>query len=66
VCVCVCVCVCNSPGCPETHFVDQADLELTDICLPLPSECPVKRHHHTWFEKSFFICNFSTYDYLII
>jgi hypothetical protein len=27
VCVCVCVCVC-SPGCPGTHSVDQAGLEL--------------------------------------
>jgi hypothetical protein len=24
-----------SPGCPGTHFVDQAGLELTEICLPL-------------------------------
>jgi hypothetical protein len=28
-----------SPDCPETHFVDQADLRLTEICLPLPPEC---------------------------
>jgi hypothetical protein len=28
-----------SPGCPGTHFVDQADLELTEIHLPLPPEC---------------------------
>jgi hypothetical protein len=37
VCVCVCVCVCMvfrdrvslcSPGCPGTHFVDQAGLKL--------------------------------------
>jgi hypothetical protein len=42
VCVCVCVCVCVfrdrvslcSPGCPGTHFVDQAGLELK-IHLPL-------------------------------
>ena len=39
-CVCVCilfwsVCVC-SLGCPETHSVEQAGLELTEICLPLP------------------------------
>jgi hypothetical protein len=25
-----------SPGCPGAHFVDQAGLELTEICLPLP------------------------------
>ena len=28
-----------SPGCPGTSSVDQAGLELTEICLPLPSEC---------------------------
>jgi hypothetical protein len=27
------------PGWPGTHFVDQAALELTNICLPLPPEC---------------------------
>jgi hypothetical protein len=39
VCVCVCVCVCvfrdrvslRSPGCPETHSVDQASLELRSL-----------------------------------
>jgi hypothetical protein len=25
-----------SPGCPETHSVDQAGLEFPEICLPLP------------------------------
>ena len=25
--------------CPGTHSVDQAGLELTEICLPLPPEC---------------------------
>ena len=29
----------NSPDCPEIHFVNQAGFKLTDICLPLPSEC---------------------------
>ena len=28
-----------SPGCPGTHPVDQAGLKLTEIHLPLPSEC---------------------------
>jgi hypothetical protein len=29
-----------SPGCPGTHFVDQAGLELNlEIRLPLPPEC---------------------------
>ena len=28
-----------SPGCPRTHFVDQAGLELTEILLPLFLEC---------------------------
>jgi hypothetical protein len=27
-----------SPGCPGTHSVDQAGLELKEICLPLPPE----------------------------
>ena len=31
--------LCNSPGCPGTHLIDQAGLELTDACLPLPPEC---------------------------
>ena len=39
-CVCVCVCVCVvfqdrvslcTPGCPGTHFVDQAGLELRNL-----------------------------------
>lgn len=29
----------NSPGCPGTRFVDQADLKLSKFCLPLPSLC---------------------------
>ena len=33
------VSLCNSPGCPGTSSVDQAGLELTEICLPLPPEC---------------------------
>ena len=28
-----------SPGCPETHSVDQAGLELTEIHMPLPLKC---------------------------
>ena len=28
-----------SPGCPGTHSVDQAGLELTEICLPLLPKC---------------------------
>ena len=28
-----------STGCPGTHYVDQAGLELTEIHLPLPPEC---------------------------
>ena len=27
-----------SPGCPETHCVDQSGIELTEIHLPLPSK----------------------------
>jgi hypothetical protein len=29
----------HSPGCPETHNVVQAGLQLTEICLPLPPQC---------------------------
>lgn len=29
----------HSPGCPGTHCVDQANLELSEICLILPPEC---------------------------
>uniref|UniRef100_A0A8C8W738 SKP1 component POZ domain-containing protein n=1 Tax=Peromyscus maniculatus bairdii TaxID=230844 RepID=A0A8C8W738_PERMB len=29
----------NSPGCPGTPFVDQAGLELSEICLPLSPKC---------------------------
>ena len=32
------------PGCPGTHSVDQAGLELTEIHLPLPPECWDLRH----------------------
>jgi hypothetical protein len=28
-----------SPSCPGPCSVDQAGLELTEICLPLPPEC---------------------------
>ena len=29
----------NHPAYPGTHFVDQAGLQLTEICLPLSSKC---------------------------
>ena len=40
--------LCNSSGCPETHFVDQNDLKLREIHLPLLLSSEVKgvRHHH--------------------
>ncbi|CAO2588626.1 hypothetical protein LEMLEM_LOCUS5059 [Lemmus lemmus] len=28
-----------APGCPGAYFVDRADLELIEICLPLPPKC---------------------------
>ena len=31
--------LCGSPGCLGTHSVDQAGLELIDICLFLPPKC---------------------------
>jgi hypothetical protein len=33
--------LCNF-GCPGTYSVDQTGFELTEICLPLPSECCIK------------------------
>ena len=32
------VSLCNSPESPGTHFVDQAGIDLTEICLLLLSE----------------------------
>lgn len=34
-------------GCPGTHSVEEAGLELTEIYLPLPPECEIKGvcHH---------------------
>ena len=32
------VSLCSS-GCPGTHYVNQAGLKLTEICLPLPVKC---------------------------
>lgn len=34
----------HSPGCPQTQYVDQAGLELREICLPLPFEKWDERH----------------------
>lgn len=28
-----------SPGRPETHYTDQASLQVIKTCLPLPREC---------------------------
>jgi hypothetical protein len=32
---------------PGTHYVDQAGLDLTEICLPLPLRTGVGVYHHT-------------------
>lgn len=29
----------SCPGCPGTHYTNQAGLKLTEICLPLSLEC---------------------------
>ena len=29
-----------SPGCPGTHYLEQATFKLTEACLPLPPERP--------------------------
>ena len=31
--------LCGFGACPGTHSVDQAGLKLTEICVPLPTEC---------------------------
>lgn len=31
--------LCNNHGYPETHFVNQLSLKLTEIGLPLPPKC---------------------------
>ncbi|KAL6082056.1 hypothetical protein STEG23_003110, partial [Scotinomys teguina] len=31
----------KGPGCPETHYEDQAGFELTEIRMPLPPKCRV-------------------------
>ena len=31
--------LCNSSGCPGTHSVDHAGLEVIEILLLLPTEC---------------------------
>ena len=36
--------LCNSPGCPGSHSVDQTDLKLTEIHLPLAPEFWNYRH----------------------
>lgn len=35
-----------SSGCPGTHSLDQAGLEPTEICRPLPPGCGIKSMHH--------------------
>jgi hypothetical protein len=39
-----------SPGCPGTHFIDQAGLKLTQksACLSLPSAGIKGVCHHAW------------------
>jgi hypothetical protein len=49
-----------SPGCPGTHFVDQAGLE-SEIHLPLPPKCWITgmRHHcpaHTQCFLKIYVC----------
>ena len=39
----------HSPGWPRTYYVDQADLELTESCLPLLGlkACAATTHHYS-------------------
>lgn len=38
----------GSAGCPGTHHVDQAGLELTEIHLSASQVLGLKGIHHTW------------------
>jgi hypothetical protein len=41
--------------CPGTHYVDQAGLKLTEICLPLLLSARIKNMgHYTWLTYYFF------------
>jgi hypothetical protein len=56
-----------SPGCPQTPFVDQAGLELTDIpYLCLPSAGIKGRHHHHHWPKKFLIFFLLLYPHLVL
>lgn len=35
-----------SSGCPRTYSIHEGGLELTEICLPLPSSARIKGLHH--------------------
>jgi hypothetical protein len=67
-CVCMCVCVCDrvslcSPGCPGTHFVDQAGIELRN----LPASAGIKGvHHRTWRCWSFVRCSLALGGSIVI
>ena len=40
------VSLCIRPSCPGTHFVDQAGLEHTEICLPQAPSAGIKGMSH--------------------
>ena len=40
------VSLCKLSCCSETRYVDQADLEFAETCLPLPPECWIKGLRH--------------------
>ena len=45
-----------SHGWPATHYVDQAGLRLTEICLLLPPECWDLKVCTTTLSKNLFMC----------
>ena len=47
-----------SPGCPRTHSVDQAGLELRSACLYLPKAGIKGRCHHRPAQSFFFFFSF--------
>jgi hypothetical protein len=52
-----------SPCCPRIHSIDQAILELTEICLSLPLGAMTKGISHYYLGKHFFLFLFLFYYY---
>lgn len=54
-------------GCPGTYYIDQAGLELTASCLPLPQNVGIKSMcHHAWFTKKILIFTLRWRDLVVL